>query len=365
MKSAAHSHSRLQAFSQCPLAYRLQFVDKVPAESSDALEIGSAAHEFFDRWVKAGQPDQILPLAAACFQKDPRQQSNFKEYLEICQTFAREYKSDPAYPRVTTEIQAAFDRQWKPCGWVGSSVMFRAKIDRIESPLEEKETVKKIRITDYKTGFSGNQDSFQLDVYALVASLIYPRLEQVEVEFYYVKSGFKTVKLLAVQDLDITKVQLESLMTRIESETKWKAKPGQRCLNCPVAAACSEKPSDLVQIDSLEVAGILGAEIALLEAQAKAKKKALSVWCRQNGAVPASGLIYDHYPTESMVVQIGPFLSACVAHHVDVQDMLNPDSRAIRKAMKEKAGFADAIAPYIGMDVSTRFYAKKNNDAGD
>jgi CRISPR/Cas system-associated exonuclease Cas4 (RecB family) len=362
----AHSHSRLTTFSSCPLAYRLQFIDKVPTEDSDAMEIGSAAHEFFDQWVKFTQkspvmgPSTIDELAAKCFQKEARNQDNFKDYLGICQIFAEEYKPDPAYPVVIAERQVAFDRHWKECNWFDKAVMFRAKIDRIELPAGD--APKKIRITDYKTGYSGAINTFQLDIYALVASLLYPGLEQVEIQFYYVKSGFKQVKTLEVKDLDVTKMQLEALMARVEGESKFKAKPGAKCLNCPVAASCTAKPSNLVALTSMEQAQTLGEEVAFLEAQAKAKKKALNAYCRTNGAVEAGGLVYNHYPVESLVVQIAPFLSACVSYNQDPQDLLNPDSTAIKKACKKVPGFSDAIAPYVGVDVSTRFLAKKKEE---
>ena len=373
----AHSHSRLTVFSACPLAYKLQYIDKVPTEDSDAMEIGAAAHEFFEAWVKempwieknhpVGVPDDYLPrkieeLAAKCFQKSPRNQDNFKDYMEICRTFAAAYKPDPAYPDVECERQVAFDRHWKVCDWFSKEVMFRAKLDLLELPGS---IAKKIRITDYKTGFSGAMNSFQLDVYALVAKMIFPQLEQVEICFYYVKSGFKQTKLLDVADLDITKVQLEALMQRVESESRWKAKPGSKCLSCPVAASCTAKPSDLVRIDGKASAEVLASEIAFLEAQAKAKKKALNAWCRKEGPVETGGLVWNHYPQESLVVDMGPFLSALVSYSIDPAKVLNPDSKAIKKAMKDTPGFQEAITPYIGVDVSTRFYAKKADGEDD
>jgi CRISPR/Cas system-associated exonuclease Cas4 (RecB family) len=366
----SHSYSRMNNYTQCPLQYKLIYVDKMGQDSSDAMEIGSAAHEFFDCWVKERYPEGSKPasfksietLAAECFQKESRNQSNFKEFLEICQTFAALYKPDPNYPNVETEGQFAFDRQWKRCDWFSKESMFRAKIDRIEAPeLDEEHKIKKIRITDYKTGFSGAMDSFQLDVYALIASLLYPNLEQVEVQFYYVKSGFKQIKLLEVKDMDIVKVQLEALMARMEAETKWKAKPGRACQNCPVAYACKEKATGLISIVSKDTAEILGREIAVLEAQAKAKKKVLKIWCEKEGSVNASGLVYNNWPQESMTVDLAPLLSLCVEYSIDPKDILNPDSLAIKRLCKKNPSFASAVTPYIGVNVSTRFYGKKGD----
>jgi CRISPR/Cas system-associated exonuclease Cas4 (RecB family) len=367
----AHSHSRLQAYSSCPLSYRLSFIDKVGTDDSDALEIGSAAHEFFDRWVTQfknadNKEVAVMALAATCFQKEPRKQSNFKDYLEICQTFAAAYKPDPDYPVALSELQVAVDRNWQSCGWFDKSVMFRAKIDRIDLPQDAAaDKVTKIRIVDYKSGFSGEIDSFQLDQYALLASILYPSLEQAEVEFYYVRSGYKQVKLLEVKDLGVTKVQLEALMARVEGDSKFKAKPGARCLNCHVAAFCDQKPSTLISISKPEDAEKLGEEIAFLDAQSKAKKKSLKAWVEQKGAVEAGGLKYDNWPTSSYKVEIAPLLSICVKFEVDPAIVLNPDTTALKKLFKKNPAFAEAVAPYSAVETSMRFLGKKAKGEDD
>lgn len=357
----AHSHSRMMAYSGCPLAYRLEYIDRVGTDSSDAMEIGAAAHDFFEAWVKnysemVEGEKAIATIAAMCFQKQPRDQSNFKEYLEICKIFASNYKPDPEYPDVETERQVAFDRNWQVCDWFSKNVMFRVKIDLLELPGS---IAKKIRVTDYKTGYAGAVDSFQLDVYALACCLIFPHLEQVEICFYYVKSGFKQKKLLDVKDLDVTKIQLESLMLKMEHDTRWKARPGARCQNCPVAHACDQKPTDLVTISKIEHAQTLGAEIAFLEAQAKAKKKALKNWCEKQGPVTTNGLIYSNWPQESLKIEMAPLLSLCVQFHVDPAEILNTDSTAIKKVFKSDPAFAEAISPFVTVETKTAFRSKK------
>lgn len=370
----AHSHSRLQAYASCPLSYRLSFIDKVGTDDSDALEIGSAAHEFFDKWVKKGYTGSVsgdfdalvLMVASEAFQKDPRKQSNFKEYLEICQTFAAAYKPDPDYPISLPEMQVAVDRNWQKCEWFDKDVMFRAKIDRIDLPQDAtSDKVKKIRIVDYKSGFSGEIDSFQLDIYGLFGSILYPSLEQVETEFYYVRSGYKQVKLLEVKDLGVTKVQLQALMARVESDTKFRAKPGSRCLNCHVAAFCDQKPSNLIAISKPEDAEKLGEEIAFLDAQSKAKKKSLKAYCEKQGPVEAGGLKYDNWATTSYKVEIAPLLSICVKFEVDPAIVLNPDTTALKKLFKKNPAFAEAIAPYSSVETSMRFQGKQIKDGDE
>lgn len=367
----AHSYSRLTTYAQCPLSYKLSYLDKVGTDDSDAMEIGAAAHEFFDRWCtqyKIGMPPEelqanILALAAKCFQKDARDQANFKEYLDICRIFALAYLPEPAYPHTDNEMQVAFNRDWKVCNWFDKDVYFRAKIDWLGHPLPNQDgKVTKIKIRDYKTGYAGKMDSFQLDVYAFVVSLLYPDVDTVEVEFFYTKSGFRTNKTLEVKDMDIVKIQLEALMDKIESENKFKAKPGARCLNCGVAAFCTKKPSDLTAIKQLPDAEALATDIALLEAQAKAKKKALNAWCKEQGPVTSGGLVFSFWPSEKMNVDFGPLIEACVKHQVDPAVVFNTDSTALKKLIRANPDFGDAITPYISMDVSYKFSAKKADE---
>src|SRR6266853_1401004 len=48
-KPMAHSHSRLNNYVGCPLSYKLLYIDKVGGDETPALQIGAAAHEFFEQ----------------------------------------------------------------------------------------------------------------------------------------------------------------------------------------------------------------------------------------------------------------------------------------------------------------------------
>lgn len=365
MSLNAYSYSRLDAYSKCPLSFKLQYLDKASQDSSDPLEMGSAAHDFFETWVKhridhpeqSPSDDLIVAMAAKCFQKESRSQENFKDYIETCKKFVSTFQIDPEYPDVKTEVPIAFDSNWKLCDWFSPEVRFRAKIDYLAAPVQK--PIKKIKIRDWKSGFAGSMDTYQLDCYSLAAAALYPNLEQVHVEFYFVGSGYTTAKLLEVKDSGITKVQIEALCERIDSDKKFKARPGARCINCAVASHCTEKPSDLIAISSPEIAVKLAEEISFLDAQRKSKTKALSAYCKEKGPVQTNGLVYAHWPKESMKIEIAPLLSTCVTYQVDPGEILNPDSRAVKKAMKQNPGFGEAISPYVTMETSTAFSAKK------
>lgn len=182
---------------------------------------------------------------------------------------------------------------------------------------------------------------------------------------YNTRSGFKNVKLYDVADMDIVKIQVEALTEKIESDQRFKARPGARCLSCPVAGACDEKPSDLVKIDTREAAEKLAGEVSFMDAQIKQKKKSLKAFCQSSGAVSSGGLVWDNYATESLIVEIAPLLSVCVAHEVDPGDILNTDTTKIKKLFKKNPSFAESLSPYVSVETGTRFSAKKAEEDGD
>jgi len=56
MKYAPYSYSKIGTFQQCPLKYKLQYVDKLPVDQapSPAIERGLAAHKFAEDYFTSG-----------------------------------------------------------------------------------------------------------------------------------------------------------------------------------------------------------------------------------------------------------------------------------------------------------------------
>lgn len=371
MPKRAHSHSRVKSYSECPLQYKLLYVDKVMGEESDALQIGAAAHEFFDLWHKLlgtaipssrGQmkTDErlILGVAAKAFQKDPRDQKNFREFLAICKTFAKDYDFEQGWES-ESEVQLAFDANWLLTDWASPEAFFRAKLDRLDKKRDEYGTVRHIRITDYKTGFAGNPDPFQLDLYAMATAMVYPGARTVEIVFYYVKSGVKTTRILEVKDMIMVRTQLEALALRIDNDASFKAKPGARCLNCSVAAFCNAKPAGVKPLATLEEAEKMATSIAMLEAQEKAAKKSLKAWVEQAGPVNAQGLTFGFWPRESFDAPVDSLIHFCKANSLKFDTVLSSDTTAIKKLCKERPELASELAGIMTVETSQAFGSRR------
>jgi hypothetical protein len=363
-KINAYSYSRLKVWTSCALAYALQYLDKHGQDESGPLQVGAAAHEFFDQWTKTMQntmsdvfegkrEEVLLKIASECFQKEGRDQSHFRDYLEICRTFAANYVQEDGYEKEDSELELAFDVAWKKVDWFAPEVRFRGKIDLLQI---KGSTAK---ITDYKTGYAGKIDPFQLEIYGLLVSLAYPKITRLCVEFYFVQSGFRENKALDVKDMGIIKVQLEALMLAIDKARKFKAKPGSKCLTCNVAAFCDQKASDLVAIKSQKQAETLAAEAAMLDVQRKAKIKTLKVWAEQHGEIHAAGLIYAHFPKEEFSLDVPSFLDLCKMSDLDPSDYLSAGATKIKKLCKDHPELSDLVANMTEVNQTLSFYAKK------
>lgn len=54
------SFSRLATFEQCPLAYKLQYIDRVSNENNAFAEYGTHCHEILEKWAKGELPDFLM-----------------------------------------------------------------------------------------------------------------------------------------------------------------------------------------------------------------------------------------------------------------------------------------------------------------
>lgn len=54
------SFSRLATFEQCPLAYKLQYIDRAPNENNAFAEYGTHCHEILEKWAKGELPDFLM-----------------------------------------------------------------------------------------------------------------------------------------------------------------------------------------------------------------------------------------------------------------------------------------------------------------
>lgn len=165
------SYSRLTTAEQCMFRAKLAYIDRIP-EPERPLPPGKTEHAN-DRGTR------IHTGAELFIQKDV-------ELLPELQAFAPEMRRLRELYRqgkVSLEGEWAVDKDWNDTHWRSSDAWARIKLDAFVHLTPEEGVV-----IDYKTGKKfGNEIKHgeQGQLYQLAAFLRYPRLEVIDVEFWY------------------------------------------------------------------------------------------------------------------------------------------------------------------------------------
>lgn len=156
------SFSKLMVFEECKYRAKLQWLDKIPdLQPKTAADRGSAIHLECEDYVIG---------------KD-----GFTHNLRFFKDDLESLKVHFAAGRVICEQEWAFDNQWRPTEWKRG--WLRLKADAV-CFLTKTHCV----VIDYKTGKRfGNEikHARQLQLYAVCALLLYPELQSVTCELWY------------------------------------------------------------------------------------------------------------------------------------------------------------------------------------
>lgn len=174
----AWSWSRYAGYVQCPAKLKFSTIDKIKEPKSAAMQRGADVHDGIAAYLtmKASRlPAEIKNCGA-----------NFKELRTM---WGRRMKLAATAMAPIIEDEWAFTSGWEQTGWKDwDNCVVRIKIDAgwWESPT-------RLRIRDWKTGkFSeGSSEEYmqQLELYALAALIIFPQLEEVVPDLFYVDQG--------------------------------------------------------------------------------------------------------------------------------------------------------------------------------
>lgn len=172
----AWSMSRLDVYETCPYRAYLQYVQRVPTpelvpkpgEPEHPLERGLRVHKAAEEYVTQdiNLVDELQRFESAF----TLQRDKYRNSPELC----------------IVEHEWAFDQCWNRTGWSSVTAWGRLKLDYGELSDDKK----KITIVDYKTGKKYPPKHIQQgQLYALVAGLRHPEIEEFNVEFWYLDSG--------------------------------------------------------------------------------------------------------------------------------------------------------------------------------
>ena len=144
-KVTAWSYSRLSAYEQCPLKFKLTTLDGLKEPTSLAMERGKDIHKEGELYLG----DISLPIPPSY------------KLLAVEMAALRALK-------VQSELEVTFTKDWQPTGWFDTDAWCRIKIDALAID----EGV--VKIIDFKTGKNRGGYEDQLELYVLASLLMYP-----------------------------------------------------------------------------------------------------------------------------------------------------------------------------------------------
>jgi len=166
MKPLPWSHTSLDDFVNCPLAYYEKRVAKSVIETrSDQMIWGEEVHKHFELRIAEDKP---LPQDVAAHEP-----------------YMRRLLALPG-PRGLAEQKIALNTRLQPCGFFDADVWYRGVIDFMHVASDQTATV-----VDYKTGKPHSKFK-QLKLFALWVFAQYPAIKTVKVRYYWTQTFNET-----------------------------------------------------------------------------------------------------------------------------------------------------------------------------
>ena len=238
-KNSHLSFSRLSRFEQCPLSYRLHYVDQHQAEPGLPLKFGKAIHSVLESLVlehtleeRAGtlSEDRALDLWQAEWAKQALTGVQvFQEGVEILQRFVRDEGVLDSHDVLALERE--FRLQVGPFTVLG----FIDRVDRVDD-----ETVE---VVDYKSNrmlFTREEvdSSLQLSLYELAARQLWPWAKNVKLTFHMLRHGIRQETSRTPEQLDAALRYVVTTGTMTEEATDFPARLNPNCIYCDHKQGC-------------------------------------------------------------------------------------------------------------------------------
>jgi putative RecB family exonuclease len=237
--AGATSYSRLQRFAQCPRAYRLHYLDRLPPEPSPESQLGVVLHETLETvvrdHVRAGRHAPLDAAAASAAYRRAWTDSAlsdhgvFVEGLELVQRWlAREGTLDA---RDVLAVEHEFDIAIGTARLVGAF----DRVDRIGADA--------IRVRDYKSGRRPPSrqevdESLQLAIYDLAARQLWPWARRVELGLDLLRHDKVVTTERTDEQRDATRQYVLATLARIEAESDFAPRLGTLCTHCDHRLHC-------------------------------------------------------------------------------------------------------------------------------
>lgn len=218
----ALSWSRISTYRQCPLKFKLEYLDKAPNFAFDGDQNpyfirGKNVHAALEKYV-------IDKLSGVATKK-----SSLSE-VEDTKPFIDRFLA--AYDTIKPESQIAMNSNWQEVSWFAKDAYMRAIFDLIALRKGDGQ------IVDYKTGkyrhYEGDAKSpGQLHLSAAIALTLYPEVDTIRTVYAFVDHKKTIVQTFTQDDRELLVTHFKNEHILINEDTTFKPKVNQYCKYCP------------------------------------------------------------------------------------------------------------------------------------
>ena len=222
----ALSWSRLNDYNQCPLKFKVKYIDKDPlfkedSSSSPHLVRGANVHKALENYVVQRTSDQEVKITSL-----PEVEST-KPFID---------KILANYPVVLPESQIAVNSNWERVEWFSKDAYYRAIFDLIALRDD------KFIIVDYKTGKMRDYDGGpsgkgQLHLSAAISLKMWPNIPSGATAYAYVDHKQTVVKPFSQSDTAELVEHFDAEHAKVNADTEFKPKVNEFCKWCPLTKA--------------------------------------------------------------------------------------------------------------------------------
>lgn len=219
----ALSHSRLSDYNQCPLKFKLKYLDKSPKFKEDEsksphLVRGSNVHKALENYVvqktAPGMEVKITSLPE----------------VESTKPFVDRFLEN--YDVVIPETQIAIDKNWQRVEWFSKDAYYRVIYDLIALRKTD------IQIVDYKTGKfrdydTGPSGKGQLHLSGAIGLYLWPDVPEVITTYAYVDHRKTIPKKFVQEDKVELRAHFDAEYEKVNSDDKFKPTVNEFCKWCP------------------------------------------------------------------------------------------------------------------------------------
>jgi len=347
------SYSRLSRFEQCPLSFKLHYVDKQEAEPGDPLKFGKAVHAVLERLVREHveaervgllSEDRALELFRQAWAAESLTGIElFQEGAEIFRTFVAD--QGELDHRDVLAIEKEFHLP------VGRFTVL-GFIDRVDCVDDET-----VEVIDYKTNrqlFTREEveHSLQMSLYHLAALRLWPWAKKVRLTFHMLRHGIRMRTERTIEQLDTARTYVETLGEMTEVATEFPARLNANCVYCDHRQQCSayadalQGKRDFVCQDTADLEAVAKEreEVARLAKVLYARKgeleDVLKAHLQENDDLVLGGVRYTMFNTTRLDYPLEPPLrilegATGLARDTLVERLAAVDKDELEKLLKE------------------------------